>query len=36
MEIMNIEILEYLVKNNPSFTTNKPSNIINKSPYIIK
>ena len=36
MEIMNIEILEYLVKNNPSFITNKPSNIINKTPYIIK
>ena len=33
---MNINILEYLVKNNPSFTTNKPSNIINKTPYIIK
>ena len=36
MEMMNIKILEYLVKNNPSFTTNKPSNIINKTPYIIK
>jgi hypothetical protein len=33
---IDIEILEYLVKNVSSFTTTKPSNIINKSPYIIK
>jgi hypothetical protein len=32
---MNIDILNYLIKNNPSFTNNKPSNIINKTPYVI-
>jgi len=33
---IDIEILEYLVKNVSSFIKTKPSNIINKSPYIIK
>jgi predicted unusual protein kinase regulating ubiquinone biosynthesis (AarF/ABC1/UbiB family) len=33
---LSIEILEFLVKNVSSFTTIKPSNLINKTPYIIR
>ena len=33
---IDIEILEFLVKNVSSFITTKPLNIINTSPYIIK
>ena len=36
MEILNKELLNYFISNVPSFTTIKPSNIINKTPYIIK
>ena len=32
---INIEILQYLLINTSSFITEKPSNIINKKPYII-
>ena len=32
---INKELLTYLIKNVQSFTTIKPSNIINKNPYII-
>ena len=36
LEILNKELLNYFLTNVPSFTTVKPSNIINKTPYIIK
>jgi hypothetical protein len=36
LEILNKELLNYFISNVPSFTTMKPSNIINKTPYIIK
>ena len=32
---INIEILQFLLLNTSSFITEKPSNIINKKPYII-
>ena len=35
LEILNKELLNYFLTNVPSFTTVKPSNIINKTPYII-
>jgi hypothetical protein len=33
---LDVEILEFLVKNVKSFRTKKPSDIINKTPYIIR
>jgi hypothetical protein len=33
---LTIEILDFLLENVSSFTTIKPSNIINKTPYIIR
>ena len=35
LEKLDTEILTYLLKNIPSFTTKKPTNIINKTPYKI-
>ena len=36
LKIIDKEILEFLLKNVSSFTTIKPSNLLNKNPYIIK
>jgi hypothetical protein len=36
LKLLNIEILEFLLDNVNSFTTVKPSKIINKNPYIIR
>jgi hypothetical protein len=36
LKTINKEILEFLLKNISSFTTTKPSKIINKKPYIIR
>jgi hypothetical protein len=36
LKTINKEILEFLLKNMSSFTTTKPSKIINKKPYIIR
>lgn len=36
LKLLNIEILSFFIDNIPSFTTIKPSNIINKTPYIIE
>ena len=36
LKLLNIEILDYFLLNIPHFTNIKPSNIINKTPYIIR
>ena len=35
LEALEQELLNIMVDNIPSFTTNKPSHIINKKPYTI-